>query len=265
MLRSTTSARALGLGQALFCQLWPACPITASITAQAHSDSQAHGATCPRQLQGRLATALHRRYSQQQEQDKGGDASSAGGQQQQRQELRLLLLDASLQHVKALGWSHAALVAGARDLNLSPAAAGVVGPAGHGEAELVQHFIRTCNEKLAALLQQPEQAEVRKHAATRAAPVPAPVLYLVAVHMSLISTCTCTCSSLSHESHVAHLMPPRPLACLLIHPPAPASPLPSSARLLPSPACLLPPFAACCCLLPPPPCLPAGLTQPDCC
>ena len=58
------------------------------------------------------------------------------------------LLDAALPHVHKRGWSEAALRAGARDLGLSPAAAGLLG----SEAEFVQAFVARCNEQLEAQL-----------------------------------------------------------------------------------------------------------------
>ncbi len=58
------------------------------------------------------------------------------------EDLRLRVLSAALRHVKDLGWTQAALVAGARDLGLSPAVAGVVH---HGESALVEHFVASSN------------------------------------------------------------------------------------------------------------------------
>ena len=75
-------------------------------------------------------------------------------------EQRLALLERALEHVQQLGWSQEALAEGARDLGLSPAAAGL---AGGGEADLVAHFLRRCNASLAAELecQREELAAMR--------------------------------------------------------------------------------------------------------
>ncbi|GAB4817878.1 hypothetical protein N2152v2_004924 [Parachlorella kessleri] len=60
-------------------------------------------------------------------------------------EQRLHLLEASLQHVAQLGWSAAALAAGAADVGLSPSSAGLLA---RGEAELVEYFNARCNHDL---------------------------------------------------------------------------------------------------------------------
>jgi len=49
-------------------------------------------------------------------------------------------------HVERLGWTEAALRAGAQDLGLSPAAAGM---AQRGAAELVEHHVRSLNREFA--------------------------------------------------------------------------------------------------------------------
>lgn len=56
------------------------------------------------------------------------------------------LVSAALRHVPRLLWSHAALLAGADDLGLSPAAAGLVGSS---DVEFVQAFAAQCNRRLA--------------------------------------------------------------------------------------------------------------------
>ena len=54
------------------------------------------------------------------------DADFSGRSEEGSDVLRTQLLDAALQHVKAHGWSHAALVAAAEDLKLSPAVTGML-------------------------------------------------------------------------------------------------------------------------------------------
>eukprot|EP00798_Chlamydomonas_sp_ICE-L_P023543 gene23543-9067_t len=49
-------------------------------------------------------------------------------------------------HVKQYGWSQEALVAGSRDLGMSPSIAGLLP---RREGHLVEHFISTCNTDLA--------------------------------------------------------------------------------------------------------------------
>eukprot|EP00898_Chlorokybus_atmophyticus_P006487 jgi/Chlat1/683/Chrsp104S01164 len=61
------------------------------------------------------------------------------------------MLDAALKHVGAVGWSDEALARGARDLNLSEAAVGMFP---HGSADLVEYFVRRCNDQLAKQLEQ---------------------------------------------------------------------------------------------------------------
>jgi ubiquinone biosynthesis protein COQ9 len=77
-------------------------------------------------------------------------SSSAGGAAHPHPPpLEQRLLDAALAHVPAHGWSRDALEAGARDLGLSPAAAGLLP---RGEGQLVEAFIGACNDALAAQL-----------------------------------------------------------------------------------------------------------------
>ncbi|KAF8061102.1 coq9 [Scenedesmus sp. PABB004] len=64
-------------------------------------------------------------------------------------DVRAALLEAALPHVQREGWTAAALRAGARDLGLSPAAAGVLP---RGPADLVLHVIAANNAALAAEL-----------------------------------------------------------------------------------------------------------------
>lgn len=68
---------------------------------------------------------------------------------------RILLLEASLNFVGDKGWTHAALVSGARHIGLSPA---VIGLLPRGPAELVEYFENKCNEELASQLQNNKEA-----------------------------------------------------------------------------------------------------------
>jgi hypothetical protein len=69
-------------------------------------------------------------------------------------ELQQALLEAALTHVKQHGWTQRSLAAAARDLGLSPAAAGLLP---RGPAQLVEHFLRASNAALAAELQDGQQ------------------------------------------------------------------------------------------------------------
>eukprot|EP00252_Welwitschia_mirabilis_P014402 TRINITY_DN3164_c0_g1_i1.p1 TRINITY_DN3164_c0_g1~~TRINITY_DN3164_c0_g1_i1.p1 ORF type:complete len:295 (-),score=41.75 TRINITY_DN3164_c0_g1_i1:49-933(-) len=55
------------------------------------------------------------------------------------------VLDAALHHVPSLGWSEAAMVAGAKELGFSPS---IVGMFPRKEAALVEHFMDECLQKL---------------------------------------------------------------------------------------------------------------------
>lgn len=70
---------------------------------------------------------------------KGASAADDTDDIQQR------VLSAALQHVKALGWSKAAMEAAAVQLGLSPA---IVGSFPRGEAHLVEAFNEDCNRRL---------------------------------------------------------------------------------------------------------------------
>eukprot|EP00873_Tetraselmis_striata_P043192 jgi/Tetstr1/463456/TSEL_008349.t1 len=60
------------------------------------------------------------------------------------------LLAASIPHVKNLGWSQAAIVAGAKDLGLSPSIGGLLE---RGEAELVEHVVKQQNAEFISKLE----------------------------------------------------------------------------------------------------------------
>lgn len=60
------------------------------------------------------------------------------------------LLSAAMNHVKAHGWTQAAIVAGAKDIGLSPAIGGVLE---RGESELVEYHIERQNEDFVGKLQ----------------------------------------------------------------------------------------------------------------
>ncbi|KAK9819794.1 hypothetical protein WJX72_002458 [[Myrmecia] bisecta] len=81
---------------------------------------------------------------------------------------REIILEAALEHVKQLGWTHAALVAGAKDVGLSPAAAALLA---RGEAELVEYFVDHCNLELILQLEAmgEELAQMRVHERVRRA------------------------------------------------------------------------------------------------
>ncbi|KAL8102709.1 uncharacterized protein LOC141678280 [Apium graveolens] len=63
------------------------------------------------------------------------------------------VLDASLRHVRKLGWTEAAMVAGARDVDISPS---IAGGFPHKEAALVEHFMDECLRKLLDIIDSEE-------------------------------------------------------------------------------------------------------------
>lgn len=83
-----------------------------------------------------------------------GPASSAAEEARRRQrssplgdyrEEQRRVLQASLRHVKTLGWSEAAMIAGARDVGLSPS---IVGSFPRKGAALVEYFMDDCLQRL---------------------------------------------------------------------------------------------------------------------
>jgi ubiquinone biosynthesis protein COQ9 len=68
-------------------------------------------------------------------------------------QLQQELLQAATKHIKQHGWSRAALLQAAKELQLSPSAAGMFP---RGPSQLVEHVIRSNNEALAAQLQEPQ-------------------------------------------------------------------------------------------------------------
>lgn len=67
---------------------------------------------------------------------------------------RTLVLHAAMAHVRRLGWMEAALVAGARDVGLSPS---IVGSFQRKDAALVEFFMDDCNHKLQEQLEGKEK------------------------------------------------------------------------------------------------------------
>lgn len=61
------------------------------------------------------------------------------------EEFKVRLLEQAMTHVPRVGWSEEALVAAARELGMSPAAAGVCR---RGPFELVDHFSTKCDLQL---------------------------------------------------------------------------------------------------------------------
>ncbi|KAL1805162.1 hypothetical protein ACET3Z_028230 [Daucus carota] len=64
---------------------------------------------------------------------------------QAREDEEARVLDASLRHVLKLGWTEAAMVAGSRDVSVSPS---IVGAFPRKEAALVEYFMDECLKKL---------------------------------------------------------------------------------------------------------------------
>lgn len=82
--------------------------------------------------------------------------SSGGRSQQPRaqyQDEQARVLNASLRHVPRLGWTEAAMVAGARDVGVSPS---IVGAFPRKEAALVEHFMDECLQKLMDIIDSDE-------------------------------------------------------------------------------------------------------------
>ncbi|XP_075694348.1 ubiquinone biosynthesis protein COQ9, mitochondrial isoform X2 [Rhinoderma darwinii] len=83
--------------------------------------------------------------------DQGGDESEGYESEEQ---LQHRILSAALPFVPEYGWSSEAIAAGARSLDLSAAAAGMVE---NGGSELVLHFVSQCNRNLTELLEQEQK------------------------------------------------------------------------------------------------------------
>ncbi|CAK9209629.1 unnamed protein product [Sphagnum troendelagicum] len=81
-----------------------------------------------------------------------GDAKSA--HEEEIVDERTLVLHAAMAHVRRLGWMEAALVAGARDVGLSPS---IVGSFQRKDAALVEFFMDDCNHKLQEQLEGKEK------------------------------------------------------------------------------------------------------------
>eukprot|EP00742_Colponemidia_sp_Colp-10_P007167 GILJ01007697.1.p1 GENE.GILJ01007697.1~~GILJ01007697.1.p1 ORF type:complete len:368 (+),score=47.71 GILJ01007697.1:44-1147(+) len=71
---------------------------------------------------------------------------------------RVQILESALAHVNTLGWSADALAAGATDLGYPSVASGMFP---HGAYELVEHFVRKCNARLAEDLRQQPLSTMR--------------------------------------------------------------------------------------------------------
>ncbi|KAK1365160.1 Ubiquinone biosynthesis protein [Heracleum sosnowskyi] len=85
-----------------------------------------------------------------------GDSSGGRSQQPraQYQDEQVRVLNASLRHVPRLGWTEAAMVAGARDVGVSPS---IVGAFPRKEAALVEHFMDECLQKLMDIIDSDEE------------------------------------------------------------------------------------------------------------
>ncbi|KAG7023712.1 Ubiquinone biosynthesis protein COQ9-A, mitochondrial [Cucurbita argyrosperma subsp. argyrosperma] len=69
------------------------------------------------------------------------------------QEEQARVLQAALSHVVKLGWTEAAMIAGARDIGMSPS---IVGSFSRKEAELVEFFMDDCLQRLIDLIETDE-------------------------------------------------------------------------------------------------------------
>ncbi|CAI5493846.1 unnamed protein product [Closterium sp. Naga37s-1] len=77
----------------------------------------------------------------------GTSSSSSSGSGEEGEGVKAAVLQAALTHVPTLGWSSAALIAGARDNGLSPS---VLGMLPRGEAHLVEFFMDRCRKQFEA-------------------------------------------------------------------------------------------------------------------
>ncbi|KAL8119882.1 hypothetical protein AgCh_017123 [Apium graveolens] len=84
-----------------------------------------------------------------------GNSSGSRSQQPraQYQDEQVRVLNASLRHVPRLGWTESAMVAGARDVGVSPS---IVGAFPRKEAALVEHFMDECLQKLMDMIDSDE-------------------------------------------------------------------------------------------------------------
>lgn len=73
----------------------------------------------------------------------------------EEEEIKTQILDAGLQHVQSLGWSRAALQAGAKQLGYPPTSSSVVP---HADIGLVLHQYRTANHRLEQEMQKQVEA-----------------------------------------------------------------------------------------------------------
>lgn len=87
-----------------------------------------------------------------------GNSSCSRSQQPraQYQDEQVRVLNASLRHVPRLGWTEAAMVAGARDVGVSPS---IVGAFPRKEAALVEHFMDECLQKLMDIIDSDEDLD----------------------------------------------------------------------------------------------------------
>jgi hypothetical protein len=79
------------------------------------------------------------------------DGAGTGARVEDEDQVRARVVDASLEHVPALGWSISALKAGAEDVGLSSASVGALFP--HGPGDLVHSFMARSNDNLRKQMQ----------------------------------------------------------------------------------------------------------------
>lgn len=83
-----------------------------------------------------------------------GTQETSEDQRTERLDEKTQVLQAALSHVPKLGWSEAAMVAGARDVGLSPA---IVGAFPRKEAALVEFFMDECLQKFLDTIKDQEE------------------------------------------------------------------------------------------------------------
>ncbi|KAL8464080.1 hypothetical protein ACS0TY_033847 [Phlomoides rotata] len=89
--------------------------------------------------------------------DEGQTARDTAGPKAHWQEEQARVLQASLRHAITLGWSDAAMIAGARDVGISPS---IVGSFPKKEAALVEFFMDDCLQRLMDIIDKEDLSNI---------------------------------------------------------------------------------------------------------
>eukprot|EP01006_Ploeotia_vitrea_P041717 TRINITY_DN66564_c13_g5_i1.p1 TRINITY_DN66564_c13_g5~~TRINITY_DN66564_c13_g5_i1.p1 ORF type:complete len:339 (-),score=140.45 TRINITY_DN66564_c13_g5_i1:43-1059(-) len=109
-----------------------------------------------------MSTETHEQQQQQQQQQKQHEQQEEVEREEEEElELREAVLRKSLELVGAHGWTEATIDKAVAELGLSPASAGVLQ---RGPVEVVEYFIRDCNDRLSAKLR--DSADIMRNMRT---------------------------------------------------------------------------------------------------